>query len=614
MPIPGAQNLSLANALPVSYPQLIPKFQLNARGLMQPLTGVQRYAEELYERLSGHLTAIKPLPGWGLGARGHLWEQFWLPQFCDRRLLWSPGNTGPLACANQVVTIHDASTLDHPEWFEHNFAALYGWLLPRLARRVRAIITVSAFSKERLISRLPIAESKIHVVPNGLSEEFRPRQASEYEGALDLKDPFFLYVGSLEPRKNLGCLLKAWDEAAFKDWRLVIVGVRNPIFESMSIKTDSPRVHFMGRLGNRELLSLYRTAHAFVSPSVYEGFGLPPLEAMACGCPCVVSDIPPHREVCDSAPMYVPAHSFKNWVDALREAANWSPDERDRRKQLGLRIAREYSWTKTAEQTLEILNSYRDCAWSDSSRRSNRRIRDHGTRIKAPYIQLFGRTYLSGRRLNVLALAFFVLRDVVMAPFFGKVSRSLPKREEISEICVCKLDHLGDLLMITPFLEAFRRSVPNAKITLVVGRWCRELAGILQRGGLIDQSVSYTVFSLDKRKRNVLVRLTTSWLELAFASRLLRKRRFDLFVDMRPYFPCAWLLAVLSGAKVRAGFGLRGMSDAFHFILPYSASKRLGQIYLDALPSITGAGLIYERPILPSDRNRPGTRERLSAP
>ena len=114
----------------------------------------------------------------------------------------------------------------------------------------------------------------------------------------------------------------------------------------------------MGRLGNWDLLSLYRTAHAFVSPSVYEGFGLPPVEAMACGCPCVVSDIPPHREVCDSAPMYVPAHSFKNWVDALREAAAWSPDERERRKQLGLRIAREYSWTKSAEETLAILNSY----------------------------------------------------------------------------------------------------------------------------------------------------------------------------------------------------------------------------------------------------------------
>ena len=234
-----------------------------------------------------------------------------MPGLCDRRLLWSPGNTGPLACANQVVTIHDASTLDHPEWFERKFAALYGWLLPRLARRVRGIITVSEFSKERLISRLRVEESKIHVVPNGLSEEFRPEQATEYEGEFGLKDPFFLYVGSLEPRKNLGCLLKAWDEVAFKDWKLVIVGDRAGIFESVSLKTDSPQVIFTGRLGNRELLSLYRAAHAFVSPSVYEGFGLPPLEAMACGCPCVVSDIPPHREVCGGAPMYVPAHSLK---------------------------------------------------------------------------------------------------------------------------------------------------------------------------------------------------------------------------------------------------------------------------------------------------------------
>ena len=224
--------------------------------------------------------------------------------------------------------------------------------------------------------------------------------------------------------------------------------------------------------------------------------------------------------------------------------------------------------------------------------------------MKTPYIQLFGRTYLSGRRLNILAVAFLALRDVVLAPFFGKVSRSLPRKEEISEICVCKLDHLGDLLTLTPFLEAFRRNVPNAKVTLVVGSWCRELADILQRGGLIDQSVCYTVLSLDKRKRNLFVRLVTSCFELAFALRLLRKRRFDLFVDMRPYFPCAWLLAVLSGAKVRAGFGLRGMADAFHIILPYSASKRLGQIYLDALPSITGAGLIYKKPILPSIRTR----------
>jgi glycosyltransferase involved in cell wall biosynthesis len=158
--------------------------------------------------------------------------------------------------------------------------------LPKLARRVRAIITVSAFSKERLISRLHVPESKIHVVPNGLSEDFQLKQEPEVDTGL--REPFFLYVGALEPRKNLRCLLQAWDTAAFRDWKLVIIGERAGIFENVSLKTDSPQVIFTGRLDNQKLLNLYRAAHAFVSPSVYEGFGLPPLEAMACGCPCLL--------------------------------------------------------------------------------------------------------------------------------------------------------------------------------------------------------------------------------------------------------------------------------------------------------------------------------------
>jgi glycosyltransferase involved in cell wall biosynthesis len=335
-----------------------PEVQFNGRCLAQPLTGVQRYVVELYKKLENELVTIRPAQEWAQGLRGHSWEQIYLPRLCDQRLLWSPGNTGPLLCANQVVTIHDASTLDHPEWFERKFAVLYGWLLPKLARRVRSIITVSAFSKERLIARLGVPESKIHVVPNGISQQFQHKQEPELDAGLGA--PFFLYVGSLEPRKNLACLLKAWDHAALKDWRLVIVGERAGIFENVSLKTNSPQVIFTGRLENQQLLNLYRAAHAFVSPSVYEGFGLPPLEAMACGCPCLISDIPAHREVCGIAPTYVPAQSVNSWVDALREVAGWSPGERERRKQLGLRIARQFSWTKSAEKTLAVLNLYRD--------------------------------------------------------------------------------------------------------------------------------------------------------------------------------------------------------------------------------------------------------------
>ena len=146
--------------------------------------------------------------------------------------------------------------------------------------------------------------------------------------------------------------------------------------------------------------------------------------------------------------------------------------------------------------------------------------------------------------------------------------------------------------MLTPFLEAFRRNVPKAK-----SHWWSE-AGVVSWPIFFNAVVLSINSYVTPRSHSIRAR-ETSWgsakscCRIVPAWRLLRKRRFDLFVDMRPYFPCAWLLAILSGAKVRAGFGLRGMSDAFHFILPYSASKRLGQIYLDALPSITGAGLIY---------------------
>jgi glycosyltransferase involved in cell wall biosynthesis len=91
--------------------------------------------------------------------------------------------------------------------------------------------------------------------------------------------------------------------------------------------------------------------------TVYEGFGLPPLEAMACGCPCVVSDIPAHREICGDAPMYVSASSVHDWADAFRDAVAWSSSGHERRRKVGLRIASQFSWTKSAKETLAILNS-----------------------------------------------------------------------------------------------------------------------------------------------------------------------------------------------------------------------------------------------------------------
>src|ERR1700757_2554770 len=146
---------------------------VNLRTLGYGITGVQRYLLSLLPHMPSELNAIKP-PRALQGIKGHIWEQIYLPGQLRRRLLWSPGNTGPIVVSRQVLTVHDAATLDHPEWFERKFALWYNALLPRLIRKVRAIITVSHFSKERIIRLTGVGSDRVHVISNGVEPRFRP--------------------------------------------------------------------------------------------------------------------------------------------------------------------------------------------------------------------------------------------------------------------------------------------------------------------------------------------------------------------------------------------------------------------------------------------------------
>src|SRR6201984_703485 len=145
---------------------------VNFRTLGSHITGVQRYLLSLLPHLPPQLSSIKPARSLS-GIKGHLWEQLYLPTQLGRRLLWSPGNTGPLAVSRQVVTVHDAAALDHPEWFERKFALSYSALLPRLVRKVRAIITVSHFSRDRIVQNTGIKPELVHVISNGVARHFR---------------------------------------------------------------------------------------------------------------------------------------------------------------------------------------------------------------------------------------------------------------------------------------------------------------------------------------------------------------------------------------------------------------------------------------------------------
>lgn len=339
---------------------------INMRTSMGPLTGVQRYAIELAKRFEECTT--RPLqPARNLGAiRGQIWEQFELPgSLDDRSLLWSPGNVGPLRIRNQVVTIHDATTFDHPEWFSWPFALWYRMLLPRLAKRVRGIVTVSEDSKRRLLAHLNVPDEKIRVIYNGVSSDLSPapqEHLGALRGRLGLKKKYFAYLGSLEPRKNLKNLLDAWRSVArdLPEFELLIVGSASKIFAGET-KDDVPmHCRFLGRLPDEDLPAFLSGAHALVYPSLYEGFGLPPLEAMACGVRVAVSDIPVLREVCSTEATYFDPLDIISIQDSLVELAAEESCNRQAFIDKGRERARGFSWERSACQHIEY---FQEMGW-----------------------------------------------------------------------------------------------------------------------------------------------------------------------------------------------------------------------------------------------------------
>jgi len=338
------------------------KAVINTRNLSSTLSGVQRYTIELLDRLQGKLCPIAPLRPLH-GFLGHAWEQMILPVRLKGNLLFSPSNTGPLMVERQVVTIHDITPLDHPEWLNPKFARWYQFLIPRLVHKAQNVIAVSEFTKRRICDVASLKPNKVVVIYNGIDERFRPKSFEEIDqvkDALGIADfRYILTVATIEPRKNLQRLLEAWSVVCSnlpQDVWLVVAGAKGKdiIFKNTSLKKLPQRVYMAGHVPDEHLPALYSGALASIYVSLYEGFGLPPLEAMACGTPVLTSNVTSLPEVVGDAALMVDPYD----VDAIAEGIKRLIEDDNLRKELsqkGLAHAKLFSWDRTAEVTWSVL-------------------------------------------------------------------------------------------------------------------------------------------------------------------------------------------------------------------------------------------------------------------
>jgi glycosyltransferase involved in cell wall biosynthesis len=308
---------------------------VNGRFLRAAPTGLHRVARALLDAArAGGLEAevLAPsgvtdprvdrhLPAPWAGRPGdHLWEQVVLPAVAGSRPVLSLANTSPLTARHSAVVVHDLAPTVHPEWFRPELR-LYGRMVLAGARRAELVFTVSHAMAAEL--RDAGVRAPVHVVPNAVFPEFRPVPATDVAAVLDrlgVEPPYVVHLGWADPRKDVITALAA-HRAVFprRPHNLVLAGLAHRNFATVPVP-DWPSVRQVGYVADDDLPALLTGAAALVYPSVYEGFGLPPVEAMACGTPAIVSDIPVLREATDGRAFYAPVGDVEAWAALIERA------------------------------------------------------------------------------------------------------------------------------------------------------------------------------------------------------------------------------------------------------------------------------------------------------
>lgn len=361
---------------------------INGRFLVAKRTGVQRVAynmlktlveidrENEYVIFTGDGQADNP--DWkfpnvtvvtsplreGESFRNHFWEQFSLPRLAKRHrvdLLHSPANMAPLFYKGRsVIHIHDLCFVVNPQWYSFRFRTLYNFLIPRLARRAAKVITNSNNSRNDLMLFCGVPADRVSLVYWAVDDIFL-RNAPPRITTPDplLAEEFILYVGSLEPRKNIKTLIDAYERLRAdhpeRRPKLVLIGGEFPLFAEVrwSIRQFADDVIFKGFVNDEMLREFYRRARLVVYPSLYEGFGLPPLEAMASGTPVVTTLTSSIPEVVGDAAVLVNPHNERQLAQALYDVL---ADDTARAELIrkGLSQVKRFNWYRVARNTLAV--------------------------------------------------------------------------------------------------------------------------------------------------------------------------------------------------------------------------------------------------------------------
>lgn len=336
--------------------------------------GVQRFAFEVTSRLAERCPVTLFVPagagipdGWSAlmdvtpgMLRGHAWEQLELPLVRSADVLFHPANTAPvLAGRPQVLVLHDVFPLVRPQWYSGGFTAARRMMLPATVRRAARILTPSDWSAREIASALNIDAGAIGVVPQGLSpfeHPLPPDRTARILDAIRVRSPYILVIGEGDRRKNLpfaAAVMDALRLAHGSAPRLVVVGAApRRVFGSGpgAAASEEPAHVRLGRVSDEQLHALYTGAAAVLCPSLAEGFGRVPLEAMACGAPCLVADRGAAAEVLAGSPAHLLPLVVDAWVATLRAVLAGGERVRDAERAV---LRRRWSWDAAASGVLD---------------------------------------------------------------------------------------------------------------------------------------------------------------------------------------------------------------------------------------------------------------------